>query len=140
MSGSLLNAHLRTGITLCSHLPSHFDAVFLSPAFAQRHHEVRGQAHLLKLPLSVLLDILVVVASRDEETLSLVDGLGLQIREAGAPVALQVDDMVVDELLDEGNPPRSCRTASLWRLAGRQITKEGIQFCPALRLPQVSKI
>src|SRR6058998_822630 len=94
--------------------PSHFDAVCLGPSLAQRHHEVRDEAHLFKLPLPVLLDILVVIAGRHQVALSFVDWSGLQVTEAGAPVTLQMDDMIVDVLLDEGNAERDFPITSLW--------------------------
>src|SRR5262249_40021462 len=46
VSSSLLNMHLWADIILSFHLSPHFAAVSLCPAFAQRHREVRGEAHL----------------------------------------------------------------------------------------------
>src|SRR5215471_9658985 len=61
------------------HLATHFDAVFLRPPFAQRHHEIRRETHLLELPLSVLFDVFVIIAGRHHVALSFVDRSGLQV-------------------------------------------------------------
>src|SRR5439155_1292399 len=60
--------------------PSHFDAVFLGPSLAQRHHEVRDEAHLFKLPLPVLLDILVVTIAQVADRLAIAELLHLSLQ------------------------------------------------------------
>src|SRR5262245_35212141 len=119
---------------------THFDAVFLRPPLAQRHHEIWRETHLLELPLPIVFDVFVIIASRHHVALSFVNRSGLQVTKAGAPIALQVDDMIVNELLHEGNSTRSCLTAGRWRLASRQIPEECVQLGPASGFPQMPKI
>lgn len=81
----------------------HFKTVLLCPALLERNHEVRHQGHLFKFPLSVALDVFVVVACRHQESLAVEDWLGFEVGKAVAAIAVNMDDVIVNELFDPGN-------------------------------------
>ena len=78
------------------------DLVLARPPLAQRHDEKDRQLEQTEFPLTALSQVLVVESRRDEIALPVGDGLGLEIAEPRRGVAVQRNDVVVDELLDEG--------------------------------------
>src|ERR1700730_9471718 len=82
---------------------AHLEAILLRPAFFQRHHEIGYQGHLFEFPFAVLAQVFVVVARRHQEGLTVIDGLRFEIGKAASAVAVQLDRVIVNELLDPGD-------------------------------------
>src|SRR5579884_22622 len=114
---------------------THLDAVFLCPTFFKGHHEVGRQRHFLELPFTILPDVLVVVSRGHQKCLSVEDRFSLKISEALSPVATNLNDVVVDELLYPGN------ARAVTRLGARfvQCTEEALEFFRPFGLTKLAK-
>jgi hypothetical protein len=73
---------------------------FIGPAFVVRHHEERRYMHSAEFPFTVLSYVFVVVTARDQTRDAVENSLRFEIREPISRVAMHVDCMVMDELLD----------------------------------------
>src|SRR5262245_47632026 len=90
----------RTVYTLRHLFPHHLDLVLARPTLAQRHHEIRDQSHLAKLPVTLLSHVFIIKARGHQEALAVENRLGLQITQTSAAVAIKGNHVIMDELLD----------------------------------------
>src|SRR5277367_2244259 len=81
-------------------LTTHLQEIVARPSFFQRDHEEWSETHFTEAPASVVLYLLVVVASGDDVALAVVNRLGFQIGVATGAIAGDLQDMVMDELAD----------------------------------------